>query len=46
MLLCKKMVEQKGVEPSTYTMRTYRSSQLSYCPLLCVNRRMTGGNTP
>ena len=27
------MVEQKGVEPSTYTMRTYRSSQLSYCPI-------------
>ena len=23
-----------GVEPTTYTMRTYRSSQLSYCPLL------------
>ena len=22
-----------GVEPTTYTMRTYRSSQLSYCPL-------------
>ena len=21
-----------GVEPTTYTMRTYRSSQLSYCP--------------
>ena len=24
-----------GVEPTTYTMRTYRSSQLSYCPF-CV----------
>ncbi len=29
-----KLVEQKGVEPSTYTMRTYRSSQLSYCPVI------------
>lgn len=27
------MVEQKRFELSTYTMRTYRSSQLSYCPL-------------
>ena len=33
MSLLYQMVEQKGVEPSTYTMRTYRSSQLSYCPL-------------
>ena len=24
-----------GVEPTTYTMRTYRSSQLSYCPKSC-----------
>ena len=27
------MVEQMRVELTTYTMRTYRSSQLSYCPL-------------
>ena len=26
------MVELVGVEPMTYTMRTYRSSQLSYSP--------------
>ena len=28
----KKVVELKGFEPSAYTMRTYRSSQLSYSP--------------
>ena len=28
------MVELVGVEPMTYTMRTYRSSQLSYSPIL------------
>ena len=28
-----KMVELVGVEPMTYTMRTYRSSQLSYSPI-------------
>ena len=28
------LVEQKRFELSTYTMRTYRSSQLSYCPVL------------
>ena len=27
------MVELLGVEPMTYTMRTYRSSQLSYSPM-------------
>ena len=27
------MVELVGVEPMTYTMRTYRSSQLSYSPI-------------
>ena len=26
-----------GVEPTTYTMRTYRSSQLSYSPLFVFN---------
>ena len=35
-----KMVELVGVEPMTYTMRTYRSSQLSYSPILflCQHR--------
>ena len=32
--LTSKMVELVGVEPMTYTMRTYRSSQLSYSPIL------------
>lgn len=41
----KKMVELVGVEPMTYTMRTYRSSQLSYSPIfycrpsLCFGQR-------
>ena len=30
------MVELVGVEPMTYTMRTYRSSQLSYSPIYLV----------
>lgn len=30
------MVELVGVEPMTYTMRTYRSSQLSYSPILFI----------
>ncbi len=29
------MVELEGFEPLTYTMRTYRSSQLSYSPIVC-----------
>lgn len=28
------MVELMGVEPTAYTMRTCRSSQLSYSPVL------------
>ena len=32
----KKMVELVGVEPMTYTMRTYRSSQLSYSPIFLL----------
>ena len=38
-----KMVEQKGVEPSTYTMRTYRSSQLSYCPVFIRQKNNIAG---
>ena len=30
------MVELVGVEPMTYTMRTYRSSQLSYSPIFVM----------
>ena len=28
-----KMVELRGLEPLAYTLRTYRSSQLSYSPI-------------
>ena len=35
--LQRRMVEQMRVELTTYTMRTYRSSQLSYCPIYDVS---------
>lgn len=28
------VVEPRGIEPLTYTLRTYRSSQLSYDPMV------------
>ncbi len=34
------MVELVGVEPMTYTMRTYRSSQLSYSPIFKMPHRI------
>ena len=38
------MVELVGVEPMTYTMRTYRSSQLSYSPILNDRQYYMGKN--
>gem|GEM_PF-2692377 len=35
----KKGVELRGFEPLAYTLRTYRSSQLSYSPISILNIR-------